>query len=61
VTPAQTETALADEPDNRILECAKESASDFILTEDRAMLRLKRFEGIPIMTMLEFLGRTKDL
>ena len=57
VDPKQTETVLADEPDNRILECAKESASDSILTEDGAMLRLKSFHGIPIMTMREFLGR----
>jgi len=57
VEPKQTETVLADEPDNRILECAKESASDFIVTEDGAMLRIKQFEGIPIMAMREFLGR----
>ena len=57
VEAKETETVLADEPDNRILECAKENASDFIITEDGPMLRIKLFEGIPIMTMREFFER----
>ncbi len=32
---------LADEPDNRILECAVGSAADFIVTGDKHLLSLK--------------------
>jgi putative PIN family toxin of toxin-antitoxin system len=61
VEPKETLSVLADEPDNRILEAAKESGSQFIVTEDLAMLRLKRFEGIPIMNVRDFLARGESL
>ncbi len=38
VEPEDRLAVLADEPDNRILECAREAGSEFIET-DRAMLR----------------------
>jgi predicted nucleic acid-binding protein len=45
VKPKVTLAVLADEPDNRILECAAEAASEYIVTEDKAMLRLREYEG----------------
>lgn len=57
VEPKSVETVLADIPDNRILECAKESRSDCIITEDGAIRGLKEYEGIPIVTLQEFLNR----
>lgn len=39
VEPKGRLTLLADEPDNRILECAAAAGSDYIVTEDRATLR----------------------
>jgi putative PIN family toxin of toxin-antitoxin system len=46
---------LADEPDNRILECAVEAAADFIVTGDKHLLSLKNFQYIRIITLSNFL------
>jgi uncharacterized protein len=48
--------ALADEPDNRILECAASGDADLIVTGDRAMLALGSFENVRIVTLREFLA-----
>ena len=41
VEPAQTlDVVKEDEPDNRILECAADSGSDFIISADKDLLRL---------------------
>ena len=57
VSPTVQVAALADEPDNRILECAVAGRADAIVTGDRAMLALGRFEGIEILTLAAYLGR----
>ncbi len=44
-----------DQDDNKILECAKEGKSEFIITKDNHLLKLKQFEGIKIITPEEFL------
>lgn len=46
---------LADEADNRVLECAKESGSHIIVTGDRHLLGLKEYEGIGITRIAGFL------
>ena len=46
-----------DEPDNRILECAVEAGSEFIITADNDLLRLGSYAGIPIMRAADFLKR----
>jgi putative PIN family toxin of toxin-antitoxin system len=53
--PAIKVNILADGPDNRILECAVESHADIIVTGDRHLLRLKKFAGIPIVRLVDFL------
>jgi len=40
VEPKHILAVVADEPDNRILECSEEAGSEFIITEDRALLRV---------------------
>lgn len=60
VTPGQAVHVLADEPDNRILECAIAGDANLIVTGDRAMLALGRFEGTEIVTLREFLRRTTE-
>ncbi len=56
VTPAQTlDVVKEDEPDNRILECAAEAGSEFIISADRDLLRLGNYAGAPIMTAADFL------
>jgi putative PIN family toxin of toxin-antitoxin system len=51
---------LADDPDNRILECAVDGHADAIVTGDRALLQLKNFEGIPIPTLKSYLSGDSD-
>jgi len=42
VEPRVTLAITEDEPDNRILECAAEAGSEFIVSEDKDLLRLKQ-------------------
>ena len=46
---------LADEPDNRILECAIEAKADFIVTGDKHLLSLRHFQDIRIVRLSDFL------
>jgi uncharacterized protein len=46
---------LADEPDNRILECAIAAKADFIVTGDKHLLSLQHFQDIPILKLSDFL------
>jgi putative PIN family toxin of toxin-antitoxin system len=45
----------ADNPDNRILECAQCAGAEFIVTGDKHLLNLALFEGIRIMNQSEIL------
>jgi predicted nucleic acid-binding protein len=44
-----------DPPDNRVLECAVEAGSRFIISGDDDLLRLGTYEGIRILKVAEFL------
>jgi putative PIN family toxin of toxin-antitoxin system len=55
VQPKRRVAACTDPDDNRILECAVESQSDFVVTGDDHLLRLGAFEGIRIVKSREFL------
>lgn len=57
VAPTRPLRVLADDPDNRILECAVAGGAELIVTGDRAMLHLKEFEGVEIISLREFLKR----
>ena len=46
---------LADDPDNRILECAIAAEADFIVTGDKHLLSLKNFQNISIVKLSNFL------
>ena len=48
---------LADEPDNRVLECAEAIGADFIVTGDKHLLILKRFQNSHIVRLSDFLKR----
>jgi predicted nucleic acid-binding protein len=46
VTPSQKLDAVPDDPaDNRILECAAEGKSEYLVTRDKHLLRLGRYGG----------------
>ena len=57
VKPVGRIHAPADDPDNRILECAAAANADVIVTGDRAMLALGTFEGIAILSLRQFIDR----
>jgi uncharacterized protein len=51
---------LDDEPANRILECAVAVQADVIVTGDRAMLKLKTYQEIRILSLRHFLDEIAD-
>jgi len=57
VAPRNRVTILEDDPDNRILECAIEGGATLIVTGDRAMLRLRSYQGVEIVALRTFLTR----
>ena len=61
VTPAQTlDVVKDDEPDNRILECAVEAGSEFIISADQDLLRLRSYAGASIMRLADFLQSQEE-
>jgi uncharacterized protein len=55
IRPVRTITVLEDVPDNRILECAVTAEADLIVSGDQHLLRLKKFEGIQVVCLADFL------
>ena len=56
VVPAQTLHVIKEDPaDNRILECAAEAQSDYIVTWDNDLLRLEQFGKARIVTPVALL------
>lgn len=53
--PTRRLKVLADEPDNRILECAIAGQADAIVTGDRAMLALSEYRGVKILSLAAYL------
>lgn len=56
VKPPRRLTVLADEPDNRILECALDANAALIVTGDRHLLKLSSYENVVIVRLRDFLG-----
>ena|SRR5579859_1902515 len=56
VTTGRKLKVLADEPDNRVLECAVAGSADAIVTGDKALLALKSFQGIRIISLQAYLS-----
>ena len=55
IEPKQKINVIKDDPDdNKVIECAVESFSDYIITYDRHLLKLKEYKGIKIITPEEF-------
>lgn len=55
VRPKTKLKVLEDDPDNRILECAIAGKADVIVTGDKAMLALREYQGIRIITLRRFI------
>ncbi len=62
VTPTKRLKILkADEPDNRILECAIEADADFIITGNKKHFPFEEFKGSKIVTPREFINSISEL
>ena len=55
VKPRRKFAVLADEPDNRILECAVTGGADAIVTGDKALLALKHFRKVKLLSLRAYL------
>ena len=56
VAPRRRLRVVQDDPDNRILECAIAGRAEAIVTGDKALLALKNFRNIPVVTLRTNLG-----
>ena len=56
VRPEMVLHEIEDDPDDdRVLECALEGEANYIVTGDRHLLKLGIYEGVPIVTVRQFL------
>lgn len=56
VTSSRKIVVVKEDPaDNKIIECAVESSSDYIVTYDKHLLKLKKFENIKILAPEEMM------
>ena len=56
VKPRQRLAVVTGEPDKRILECAVAGGAGVIVTGDKALLALRRYEGIRFVSLRDYLG-----
>jgi putative PIN family toxin of toxin-antitoxin system len=62
VTPAVKLEVVKDDPDDdKILECAVSGGSDYIVTGDKDLLRLKQYDSIRILKVADFLARGRGV
>jgi uncharacterized protein len=56
VTPGIVLEAIKEDPDDdRVLECAVAGEADYVVSSDRHLLKLGSYDGIPIMTVRQFM------
>ncbi|HID42849.1 MAG TPA: putative toxin-antitoxin system toxin component, PIN family [Archaeoglobaceae archaeon] len=59
VNPRKKLEVLEDPEDNKFLECALESETEYVVSGDKHMLRLKKFGDIKIISARELMERMK--
>ena len=55
VRPRRRLQVVKDEPDNRIIECALAGRAEAIVTGDRALLSVREYRGVRIISLREYL------
>ncbi len=60
VRPRGRIDVLQGESDNRILGCARTGGAHVIVTDDKAMLRLGRFDEVRIISLQEYLEENPE-
>jgi len=62
VQPSVQLEVIKDDPDDdKILECAVTAGSDYIVTGDRHLLKLKQYDSIRILKVADFLARGRGV
>jgi putative PIN family toxin of toxin-antitoxin system len=61
VNPKSHISVIADDPDNRILECGVEGQADFIISGDHHLTDLENYKGIKIVNPATFLALIANL
>lgn len=59
ITKTMVNAIKNDPPDNRIIEAAVDGKTDYIVSGDKDLLRLKKFKGIKIVTTRKFLEKLR--
>jgi predicted nucleic acid-binding protein len=60
VEPRDALGVIDDDPDDdRVLECAVEGRADMIVSGDRHLLKLAKYQGVPIVTVRQFMDSTE--
>jgi putative PIN family toxin of toxin-antitoxin system len=59
VTPEMRLQLVADDADNRVLECALAGKADVIVTGDKALLTIRQLEKTRIVALRDFLSETQ--
>jgi putative PIN family toxin of toxin-antitoxin system len=54
-TKSQRSWIIQDPADDMVLNCAVENSADYVISGDQHILRLKRIDGLEILTPTEFL------
>ena len=57
VKPRRRLHVVKDEPDNRILECALAGRAKVIVTGDHALLELREYDGVRVISLRDYLER----
>ena len=57
VKPRRRLTVLKDAADNRILECALAGRAQVVVTGDKALLALKEYRGVRVLSLADYLAR----
>ncbi len=57
VSPSKKLSVIKEDPeDDHVLECALEARSEFIVSEDKDLLRLREFANARILTLATFVA-----
>ncbi len=60
VSPIDRLALAADEPDNRVLECAMTSKADYLVTGDKGLLKLKKIGQTKIVSAAQFIAKVNS-
>jgi len=58
VRPRRRLRVVKDEPDNRILECGLAGRAEMIITGDHALLALREYKNVRLISLRDYLQRT---